>query len=689
MTLSKKIKPVPRLQTPDIDLDNPEFRMAWDVLEHTRNSVFLTGRAGTGKSTFLRYLTSVTKRKYIVLAPTGIAAVNVGGQTLHSFFRIPLIPLLPDDADFSVQRIRKRLKYSNSHIKLIRALDLIIIDEISMVRADVIDFIDKVLRIYSGNMRQPFGGKQMLFVGDIFQLEPVVTGNDRDLLSRAYSSFYFFNARVMHEMQPVSIELQKVYRQDEQQFISILDNVRMGIVDANDLFNLNARYRQDAEHEINDTTRKNDFTMTIATRRDMVDSINERHLRALKTPSIIYQGRIEKDFPTNSLPTDIELELKVGAQVVFIKNDPERRWVNGTIAVVETCTDDSITVKLENGDVHKVDVERWANVKYIYNERKSTVEEVELGSFVQYPLKLAWALTIHKSQGLTFNNVIIDMGRGAFAGGQTYVALSRCRSLEGITLCNPITPRDIYIKPEILRFARQFNNRELIEKAIETSKADALYSLSAHEFDKNDFTSAVEHFSEALSARNSLTNPAVRRLIAKRLGRISVLEKRIELLSRTIAENQRHFDELAAQYTSMGETCASEGWDVEAALANYDKALGLSPDYAPALLGKASILARRGDRDEAEKYYRRCAEVSKTYAWQARMGLGDMLAALNNDFEAINEYLAAFDANRDSIEVIERLIDAYKKAGMPEMAAEYIKLRRRLQNPGNSKSKKP
>jgi len=688
MSSPKKIQPVPSPENSYIDLDNPEFRMAWDVLEHTRNSVFLTGRAGTGKSTFLRYLTSVTKRKYIVLAPTGIAAVNVGGQTLHSFFRIPLIPLLPDDAEFSVQRIRQRLKYSSSHIKLIRTLDLIIIDEISMVRADVIDFIDKVLRIYSGNMRQPFGGKQMLFVGDIFQLEPVVTGNDRDVLAHAYSSFYFFNARVMQEMQPVSIELQKVYRQDEQRFISILDNVRMGVVDGNDLQQLNARYVSGAESAVNNIEHTKDFTMTIATRRDMVDNINERHLNALKTPSIIYHGRIEKDFPSNSLPTDLELELKVGAQVVFIKNDPERRWVNGTIAVVETCTKDSITVKLEDGEIHKVDVERWSNVKYIYNERKRTVEEVELGSFVQYPLKLAWALTIHKSQGLTFNNVIIDMGRGAFAGGQTYVALSRCRSLEGITLCNPITPRDIYIKPEISRFASQFNNRELIEKAIETSKADALYALSAREFDRNDFTSAVEHFSEALAARNVLSNPAARRLIAKRIGRITALEKRIDLLCSSLAANQRRFDELAAQYTSMGETCVSDGWDVEAALANYDKALELSPDYAPALLGKATILARRGDRDEAEKHYRHCADVNKAYAWQARLGLGDMMAAAGDDFAAINEYLAAFDIKRNSIEVIDRLIGAYKKAGMPEIAAEYIKIRRRIQDTDNTKKKR-
>lgn len=310
--------------TSDIDLDNAEFKMALDVLEHTRNSVFLTGRAGTGKSTFLRYLTSVTKRKYIVLAPTGIAAVNVGGQTLHSFFRIPLIPLLPDDAEFSVQRIRQRLKYSSSHIKLIRALDLIIIDEISMVRADVIDFIDKVLRIYTGNMRVPFGGKQMLFVGDVFQLEPVVTGNDRDVLCHAYSSFYFFNARVMQQMQPVSIELQKVYRQDEKHFISILDNVRMGIADNSDLLALNARYTPNAENT-ESTDKDTEFKMTIATRRDMVDSINDRHLKALKTPVVTYKGTIEKDFPTNSLPTDLNLELKVGAQVVFIKNDPDRR----------------------------------------------------------------------------------------------------------------------------------------------------------------------------------------------------------------------------------------------------------------------------------------------------------------------------------------------------------------------------
>ncbi len=657
-------------QVVEIELTNPEFQSTLSLLEQTNRSIFLTGKAGTGKSTFLRYITSTTKKKFVVLAPTGIAAVNVGGQTMHSFFKIPLKPLLPDDPDFAVRRLRQRLKYSKQLIKLIRELDLIIIDEISMVRADVIDFIDRVLRVYSGNMKLPFGGKQMLFVGDVFQLEPVVTGNDRDILSHAYSSFYFFSANVFREMNIVPIELTKVYRQEEQTFVTLLDHIRMGMPSQADLDILNARHNPSAIDL--STSNSAEFTMTIATRRDMVDSINEHHLAALRTPVVSYEGKIEKDFPTNALPTDLNLELKVGAQVVFVKNDPERRWVNGTVAVVEKCLPDSITVRTEDGEEHEVERERWSNVKYVYNEKTHQVDEIELGAFEQYPLKLAWALTIHKSQGLTFNKVIIDIGRGAFAGGQTYVALSRCRSLEGITLVNPISHRDIYVKPDISRFAKQFNDPQLIESAIEVSRSDALFRSAASAFDNGRFADAVSAYNQAIAIQPDIAaRPVVQRLLSIKSLKLKALTDKLLEYEKRLSENRRRFEAIAADYVKTADTLGGEGWEADAAIAQYDKALSMAPGYGPALLGKARMLVSTGRLDDAYSVYELLSWASAELGWQGQLGMGDINASTGDDFGAISRYLSAYEDKPDQPEPIKRLAEAYERIGDEETAKAY------------------
>lgn len=648
----------PNVNVPELDLSNAELNAANSLLAQTNQSVFLTGKAGTGKSTFLRYVQATTKKKFVVLAPTGIAAVNVGGQTLHSFFKIPLKPLLPDDADFAVGRLRQRLKYSKSFIKLLLKLDLIIIDEISMVRADVIDFIDRVLRVYTGNMRQPFGGKQMLFVGDVFQLEPVVTGNDRDVLSRCYSSFYFFNANVFREMNLVPIELNKVYRQEEQSFISLLDHIRLGQATQADLSLLNTRYNPAASNSFD----KDEFTMTIASRREMVDSINDRHLNALPAPIITFQGQIIDDFPSNALPTDLNLELKVGAQVVFVKNDPERRWVNGTVAVIEKCLPDCVTVRTEDGEEHEVTPERWSNVKYTYNEKTRKVDEIELGSFIQLPLKLAWALTIHKSQGLTFANVIIDMGRGAFAGGQTYVALSRCRSLEGITLLNPITGRDIYVRPEVARFASTYNNPKLIESAIENSRADALFRSAAKACDDGRFSDAVMAYSEALALKPSvMDSPAVKRLVAIKSLKLKALQQEIGALKTKLVEDRKCFERIADGYVKLANELGNEGWEAESALVQYDKALEIAPDYGPAVYGKAELLAKTGQTDEAHRLFGRFTRIDKENAWKGFVGMGDISANEGDDFNAISNYLHAHQAASFREEPVRRLIESYRR----------------------------
>lgn len=582
--MAKKASRPKKAQEETIDLNNPEFLKAWELLQYTRQSVFLTGKAGTGKSTFLRYITSHTKKKYVVLAPTGIAAVNVGGVTLHSFFRIPFKPITPDDPDFARDRIKSRMKYPGHLVKLIQNLDLIIIDEISMVRADIIDFIDKLLRTYSGNQREPFGGKQLLLVGDVFQLEPVVTGDMRDILKKYYHDFYFFSAHAFSDLKIIPIELRKVYRQTDCDFVALLDRIRMGVTTPDDIHRLNSRCPDTFSLPIPEAKSKK-FTMTLATRRDMVDYINEHHLDAIKKPLVTFIGTIKGDFPENSLPTDLELSLKEGAQIVFIKNDPDRRWVNGTLGRISRLANDLLEVKLENGDTHTILPEKWSNIKYTYDPRTKKIEEEELGSYTQYPVKLAWALTVHKSQGLTFNNVIIDMGRGAFTGGQTYVALSRCRSFDGLTLKSTVADRDIFVNPAIVNFSRTFNDPVLINNALQNAHADSCFNSAIKEADTGNFAQAFDLFIEGLKSKNILDNDVAMRYARRKLNIVNELQEKIQKLESKIESDNERFLDMAREYTSLGDDCRQDDMPIPA-IANYDKALTLIPTHIPALYGR-------------------------------------------------------------------------------------------------------
>lgn len=620
-----------------LDTNNKEFQDALQLITHTRQSVFLTGKAGTGKSTFLKYICNHTRKKYVVLAPTGIAAINAGGVTLHSFFKLPFRPMLPDDPDLSLShgRIFEFFKYPKEKRKIIAEVDLIIIDEISMVRADIIDCVDRILRVYSGNMRLPFGGKQLLFVGDVFQLEPVVPSDQKEILSLFYASPFFFSARVFKDINLVPIELQKVYRQTDPVFINVLDRIRNNAARKQELDTLNGRYFPSFEPQ------NEDMYITLATRRDQVDFINEKKLAELPGEEYVSVGKIEGDFPESSLPTQLNLSIKEQAQVIFIDNDYERRWVNGTIGMVSGIDENgNVYVLLESGVEHLVEPTSWRNYKYKYNEKERRIEEEIVGTFEQLPIRLAWAITVHKSQGLTFSRVVVDLTGGVFAGGQTYVALSRCTSLEGLVLKSTISSRDIFIRKEIVEFSQIFNNQALIEKSLKESEAELQYGRAAQGFRLGNMQEAVEAFAAAVSKRNELDNPMVQRLLRLKLQALNSQKAQIKALREELHSLRETQKEYAHEYYLMGNECITKAHDANAAIRCFDKALNLNPNYVEAWVRKGVTLLDIGEDYDAQVCLNKAVKLSPK-SFKARYNRGKCLLKLKYYDEAILDFQQA------------------------------------------------
>ena len=461
------------MENTQIDTQNQQQVLAYELIANTNSCFFLTGRAGTGKTTFLRNVQKMVNKQFITLAPTGVAAILAGGDTIHSFFGLPMEVCTPGTCG----------KLNEARILTLLHADTIIIDEVSMVRCDIVDAIDYTLR-RALRTTQPFGGKQIIFVGDMFQLPPVVRqGAERELLHDIYQTddFFFYKADAIKRMRLVKIEFQKVYRQDDdQQFLHILENVRMNRVTPENIMHLNQRVAQPQS--------KDDMVITLTSLNKTADGINQQRLDEIDEEEFTYEGTITGKFDDKKLPVELNLRLKVGAQVMFTRNDLQKRWANGTLAKVVKLTKDEIQVELSNGNRCVVPCTSWDSVSYEYDRDARKLKKEVTGTFTQYPLKLAWAITIHKSQGMTFDKMSLDLSRGLFAAGQLYVALSRVRSLDGLFLSKDVIPQYAHTNREIIAYASGYNDEPVINNEIESGKA--VYSA----LQKNDYDEAAKQY---------------------------------------------------------------------------------------------------------------------------------------------------------------------------------------------------
>lgn len=478
---------------------NPEIQLAFQFIEFTNRNIFLTGKAGTGKTTFLHNLRKSSPKRMIVVAPTGVAAINAGGVTIHSFFQLPFHPHVPsqyiaDQRGATAPPESGSYKLSRDKANIIRSLDLLVIDEISMVRADLLDAVDGVLRRFR-NRHLPFGGVQLLMIGDLQQLAPVVKEEDREILDRYYRTSFFFGSLALQQTDYVTIELLHVYRQKDLAFITLLNRIRDNQLDNEAMQEINKRYNPHF------TAGDEEGYITLTTHNAQAQQINDTKLAALRGKMFTFKASVKGDFPEYAYPTLPELQLKIGAQVMFVKNDisPEKRYFNGKIGRITDIDGDGISVLCQDDDLPiEVGTVEWANMKYTLNEDTREIDEAVIGTFTQVPLRLAWAITIHKSQGLTFDRAIID-ARAAFAHGQVYVALSRCRTLEGLVLSTPVSRQGVITDPTVSEFARDAVENRPDGLVLETSKRKYQEQLIRELFDFSALSRLFSYFRKLVS----------------------------------------------------------------------------------------------------------------------------------------------------------------------------------------------
>jgi len=536
----------------ELDEDNVEFGNAAEFVKHTDRLIYLTGKAGTGKTTFLKYIKKITDKNTVVLAPTGVAAINAGGVTIHSFFQIPFGPFVPNDLRLRTSSLGTENKvtiydtftYQEDKRNIIKNLELLIIDEISMVRSDVLDVIDKILRVFRKKPYLPFGGVQVILIGDTFQLPPIANQEEWTILSQFYKTPFFFSAKVIENEKPLYIELKKIYRQNEIEFIDLLNRVRVNQVKPIDFQTLNSKYQPTFSPN-------GDDYIILATHNRIVNETNLTRLEQLETEEFTYEAKITHVFPDMMKPTDHYLHLKVGAQIMFIRNDSgeQKRYFNGKIGKIKELEKDKIVAVFDNEEEVVVERAEWQNIKYTYNNTTKSIEEEIIGTFQQFPIKLAWAITVHKSQGLTFEKVIADLS-GAFASGQVYVALSRCSSFHGLVLKTQLHQGAIKTDPRVLEFAKNETPETLVAEELNRGRADFFYKKSREEIKKENIQGAFEYFKKALKFRNDIETENFKRFIIL-TGKRLVSQR--TYLSMVLNERKNKEDELNEDISRLKE----------------------------------------------------------------------------------------------------------------------------------------
>lgn len=536
----------------ELDTENLEFNNAVELVRHTDKFVYLTGKAGTGKTTFLKYVKDTTDKNTVVLAPTGVAAINAEGVTIHSFFQIPFGPFIPSDLRLRTttrgtdnkENIYNTFRYREDKLKIIENLELLVIDEISMVRADVLDVIDRILRVFRKRLNLPFGGVQVVVIGDAFQLPPVADDEQWSILSQFYKTPFFFSSKVVEQNKPLYIELKKIYRQKEQNFIDILNRIRVDKIKQQDLDTLNSKYNPIFSGDEGDY-------ITLATHNRIVNETNLTRLNKLESELFIFEAIVSGDFPDKNKPTNHFLKLKMGAQVMFIKNDTgmSKRYYNGRIGKIKKLEQDKIIVFFDNDSEIEVERSEWNNIRYIYNKVKNRVEEEIIGTFEQFPIRLAWAITVHKSQGLTFDKVIADLGR-AFAPGQVYVALSRCTSIKGLYLKTKLSHFTIKTDLNVLEFARNETPETLVTEELNSGKADYYYKKARKYLSVGDIEPSFEFFKKALKYRNDIDTNTFKRFISVHGSKMLGFRVKYET---TLKVNRGLVEELSEAEVAMEE----------------------------------------------------------------------------------------------------------------------------------------
>jgi hypothetical protein len=534
----------------ELDETNVEFNYASDFVKHTDRLVYLTGKAGTGKTTFLKYLREITTKNTVILAPTGVAAINAGGQTIHSFFQLPFGPFVLNDkrlrtskdlGDLDDTTIYSTFSYREDKRIILEQLELLIIDEISMVRCDTLDVIDRVLRVFRKKPHIPFGGVQVILIGDTFQLPPIADFEQWEILKDYYQSPFFFSSKIVIDNKPIYIELKKIYRQKEQEFIDLLNKIRVNQISDLELNNLNKKY--------NPTFSSNGLNnhIILSTTNAQVNQTNATKLDELTTELKIFEGEITGIFHKDSrgnyvLPTEQNLHLKIGAQVMILKNDAGefKRYFNGKIGKVASLDDNRIIVEFSNQSKVQIEKASWNNIQYTWNTEKRKIEEKVVGTFTQYPLRLAWAITVHKSQGLTFEQVFADLG-SAFEDGQVYVALSRCTSFSGLVLKTQIPRTKIRTNQKVIEFAKTETPNTLIVQELNSGKADFYYKKVREEIASQNFRDAFENFTQAIKFRNDIETESFKKYFIVTASKLASFKEKysnsLKRLEETTQEN--------------------------------------------------------------------------------------------------------------------------------------------------------